>query len=68
LTSRPFNFPYKQVAVALAAIVFAAPIYTRPVQTRGVAGPLVTLNERAPELFEHRQALDSALAELSRVR
>jgi len=68
LTSRPFNFPYKQVAVALAAIVFAAPIYTRPVQTRGVAGPLVTLNERAPELFEHRQALDSALAELSHVR
>jgi hypothetical protein len=68
LTSRPFNFPYKQVAVALAAIVFAAPIYTRPVQTRGVAGPLVTLNERVPELFEHRQALDSALAELSHVR
>jgi uncharacterized tellurite resistance protein B-like protein len=68
LTSRPFVFPFKQVAVALAALVFAAPIYTRPVQGQVVVGPLVMLHERAFELREHQQALEVELAELSHVR
>ncbi len=68
LITRPFIFPYKQVAVALAAIVFATPIYTRPAQSRGVVGPLVVLQERAPDVLEHQHALDTALADLPQVR
>lgn len=66
--SRQFVFPYKQVAVALAAMVFATPIYTRPAQSRGVAGPLVMLQERAPDMLEHQHALDTKLADLPKVR
>jgi uncharacterized tellurite resistance protein B-like protein len=66
--SRQFVFPYKQVAVALAAMVFATPIYTRPAQSRGVAGPLVMLQERAPDMLEHQHALDTELADLPKVR
>jgi hypothetical protein len=47
LMARQFVFPYKQVAVALVAIVFATPIYTRPAQCRDVVGPLVMLHELA---------------------
>jgi uncharacterized tellurite resistance protein B-like protein len=47
LMTRQFVFPYKQVAVALVAIVFATPIYTRPAQCRDVVGPLVMLHELA---------------------
>jgi len=68
LITRQFVFPYKQVAVALAAIVFATPIYTRPAQSRGVAGPLVMLQERAPDVLEHQHALDTELADLPQVR
>ena len=68
LITRPFVFPYKQVAVALAAIVFATPIYTRPAQSRGVAGPLVMLQERTPDVLEHQHALDTELADLPQVR
>jgi uncharacterized tellurite resistance protein B-like protein len=70
LTSRPFVFPFKQVAVALVALVFAAPIYTRPVQGRVVMGSLVMLHERAIELREHQQALEVEveLAALPQVR
>jgi hypothetical protein len=68
LIARPFVFPYKQVAVALAAIVFATPIYTRPAQSREVVGPLVMLHEFKPELREHQQALDTELADLPQVR
>jgi uncharacterized tellurite resistance protein B-like protein len=68
LITRQFVFPYKQVAVALAAIVFATPIYTRPAQHREVAGPLVMLHEFAPQLREHQQALDTELADLPQVR
>jgi hypothetical protein len=68
LMSRQFVFPYKQVAVALAAIVFATPIYTRPAQGREVVGPLVLLQERAPELQGHQHALDTELADLSQAR
>lgn len=50
LSTRPFVFPYKQVAVALAAIVFATPIYTRPAQSREAVGPLVMLQQHVPEL------------------
>jgi hypothetical protein len=68
LITRQFVFPYKQVAVALAAIVFATPIYTRPAQSREMVGPLVMLHERATELPVHQQALDSELAGLPQVR
>jgi uncharacterized tellurite resistance protein B-like protein len=68
LSTHPFVFPYKQVAVALAAIVFATPIYTRPAQSREVVGPLVMLQEHVPELPDHQQALDSGLVELPQVR
>jgi uncharacterized tellurite resistance protein B-like protein len=68
LSTRPFVFPYKQVAVALVAIVFATPIYTRPAQNREVVGPLVMLQEHVTELPEHQQALDSGLVELPQVR
>ncbi len=68
LITRQFVFPYKQVAVALAAIVFATPIYTRPAQSREVVGPLVMLQGLAPELHEHQQALDAELADLPQVR
>ena len=68
LMSRQFVFPYKQVAVALAAIVFATPIYTRPVQGREVVGALVLLQERAPELQGHPHALETKLADLSQAR
>jgi hypothetical protein len=70
LTSRPLVFPFKQVAVALVALVFAAPIYTRPVQGRVVVGSLVMLHERAFELHEHQQALEVEvkLAALPQVR
>ena len=68
LMSRPFVFPYKQVAVALAAMVFATPIYTRPAQSRWVAGPLVMLQERAPNMLAHQHALDTELADLPKVR
>lgn len=68
LTSRPFVVTFKQVAVALAALVFAAPIYTRPVQGQVVVGPLVMLQERASELREHQQALEVELAESPQLR
>lgn len=68
LVSRPFVFPYKQVAVALAAMVFAAPIYTRPAQGRVAAGPLVMLQEPASDLREHQQALDLESIDLPQVR
>lgn len=68
LMMRQFVFPYKQVAVALVAIVFATPIYTRPAQSRDVVGPLVMLHESAPELREHQQALDAELVDLPQVR
>lgn len=68
LMSSQFVFPYKQVAVALVAIVFATPIYTRPAQGREVVGPLVLLQERAPELQGHQHALDTELVDLSQAR
>ena len=68
LITRQFVFPYKQVAVALAAIVFATPIYTRPAQSRDVAGPLIMLHEFKSELSEHQQALDAELVDLPQVR
>jgi hypothetical protein len=68
LITRQFVFPYKQVAVALAAIVFATPIYTRSAQSREVTGPLVMQHERMTELLEHQQALDTELIDLPRVR
>lgn len=68
LSTRPFVFPYKQVAVAFAAIVFAMPIYTRPVQSREVVGQLVMLQQHVPEFRGHQQALDAELAELLKVR
>jgi hypothetical protein len=68
LITRKFVFPYKQVAVALAAIVFATPIYTRPAQSREVAGPLVMLQEPASDVLEHQHALDTELADLPQVR
>ncbi len=68
LMTRQFVFPYKQVAVALVAIVFATPIYTRPAQSRDVVGPLVMLHKPAPELREHQQALDAELVDLPQVR
>jgi hypothetical protein len=67
-TSRPFIFPFKQVAVALVALVFAAPIYTRPIQGRVVGGALVMLQERASELHEYQQVLEVELAALPQVR
>ena len=67
LTSRHFVIPYKQIAVALVAIVFATPIYTRPSQSREAVGHLVLMQEQASELSEHRHVLGSEMAATSTV-
>jgi uncharacterized tellurite resistance protein B-like protein len=45
LSKRRFAMPYKQIALALAAMVFASPIYTRPAQGRMSSGPLVMIDQ-----------------------
>jgi hypothetical protein len=45
LSKRRFVMPYKQIALALAAMVFASPIYTRPAQGRISSGPLVMIDQ-----------------------
>ncbi len=48
--SKPrFVMPYKQIALALAAMVFASPIYTRPAQGRVSSGPLVMIPQPEPD-------------------
>jgi uncharacterized tellurite resistance protein B-like protein len=45
LSKRRFVMPYKQIALALAAMVFASPIYTRPAQGRASSGALVMIEK-----------------------
>jgi hypothetical protein len=52
-----FVMPYKQIALALAAMVFASPIYTRPVQGRMSTGPLVMIDRS--EFYDYRPVLDT---------
>jgi hypothetical protein len=51
-----FVMPYKQIALALVAMVFASPIYTRPAQGRMSTGPLVMIDRSESDGF--RPALD----------
>jgi hypothetical protein len=52
-----FAMPYKQIALALAAMVFASPIYTRPAQGRISTGPLVMIDRS--EFDDYRPVLDA---------
>jgi hypothetical protein len=52
-----FVMPYKQIALALAAMVFASPIYTRPAQGRISSGPLVMIDRS--EFYDYRPVLDT---------
>ncbi len=52
-----FVMPYKQIALALAAMVFASPIYTRPAQGRMSTGPLVMIDRS--EFYDYRPVLDA---------
>jgi hypothetical protein len=51
LSKRRFVMPYKQIALALAAMVFASPIYTRPAQGRISSGPLVMIDQSESDGF-----------------
>ncbi len=68
LMQRGFSITYKQIAVALATLVFASPIYTQSTKSRASVGPLVMMHQLAPELFEHRQALESGMADAQQLR
>ncbi|WP_310613063.1 hypothetical protein [Limnohabitans sp.] len=68
LMQRSFNIAYKQIAVALATLVFASPIYTQSTKSRASVGPLVMMHQLVPELFEHRQALESGMADAQQLR
>ena len=57
LSKRRFVMPYKQIALALAALVFASPIYTRPAQGRISTGPLVMIDQS--EFYDFRPVLDA---------
>lgn len=57
LSKRRFVMPYKQIALALAAMVFASPIYTRPAQGRISTGPLVMIDQS--EFYDFRPVLDA---------
>jgi uncharacterized tellurite resistance protein B-like protein len=57
LSKRRFVMPYKQIALALAAMVFASPIYTRPAQGRISSGPLVMIDRS--EFYDYRPVLDT---------
>ena len=57
LSKRRFVMPYKQIALALAAMVFASPIYTRPAQGRISSGPLVMIDRS--EFYDFRPVLDT---------
>jgi hypothetical protein len=46
-----FVMPYKQIALALVAMVFASPIYTRPAQGRMSTGPLVMIDRSESDGF-----------------
>lgn len=51
-SSKPrFVMPYKQIALALVAMVFASPIYTRPTQGRISSGPLVMIDRTESDGF-----------------
>jgi hypothetical protein len=57
LSKRRFVMPYKQIALALAAMVFASPIYTRPAQGRISSGPLVMIDQSESESDGFRPTL-----------
>ena len=58
LMQRGFKVSYKQIAIALVTVVFASPIYTHSAKSRVSAGPLVKMEQLAPELMKQRQAVD----------